>query len=143
MWVMGRLRQSALQSWLGFAVLVPLIIVSVHEFGIVGAAVSRAFVAMLSLPLMLYLTSRACPVTWLDLASVLWRPLLAGIVMVLALSLPASYPETLLLALGAKVGLGAFVYIGSLAALWYVSGKPDGIEATVLQYIGGAKRLLS
>jgi O-antigen/teichoic acid export membrane protein len=143
MWVMGRLRQSALQSWLGFVVLVPLIVISVHEYGIVGAAVSRALVAIFSLPLMLYLTSRACPVSYLDLASVLWRPLLAGILMVLALSVPVSYPATLVLALAAKVGLGAFVYIGTLAVLWYVCGKPDGVEATVLKYVGARKRLVS
>jgi O-antigen/teichoic acid export membrane protein len=143
MWVMGRLRQSALQSWLGFVVLVPLIVISVHEYGIVGAAVSRALVAIFSLPLMLYLTSRACPVSYLDLASVLWRPLLAGILMVLALSVPVSYPATLVLALAAKVGLGAFVYIGTLAVLWYVCGKPDGVEATVLKYVGATKRLVS
>jgi O-antigen/teichoic acid export membrane protein len=140
MWVMGRLRQSALQSWLGFVVLVPLIVISVHEYGIVGAAVSRALVAILSLPLMLYLTSRACPVRYQDLASVLWRPLLAGILMMVALAAPWSYPTTIVLAFAMKVALGAVVYIGALIAIWRISGRPDGIEATVLKYVAASRR---
>jgi len=142
MWVMGRLRQSALQSWLGFVVLVPLIVFSVHEYGIIGAAVSRALVAILSLPLMLYLTSRACPVGYRDLASVLWRPLLAGVLMVVVLAAISSYPETPVLALIAKVALGASIYAVALFILWRISGKPDGIEATILKYVA-ARRLVS
>jgi len=143
MWVMGKARQSALQSWLGFVLLVPLIVISVHEYGIVGAAVSRAFVAILMLPLMLYLTSRVCPVGCWDLASMLWRPLFAGILMALGLMLPLNYSDILLLALVAKVGLGAVIYIGSLFLLWLISGKPDGIEATVFKYVGTTKEIVS
>jgi O-antigen/teichoic acid export membrane protein len=143
MWVMGKPRLSALQSWLGFVLLVPLIVVSLHEYGIIGAAVSRALVAILMLPLMLYLTSRACPVAFLDLAAMLWRPLLAAIMMVLGLMLPWNYPAAPFVALVAKVGLGAVIYIGVLLLLWRISGKPDGVEATVLKYVGTTKRIVS
>jgi len=143
MWVMGKTRQSALQSWLGFILLVPLILISLREYGIIGAAVSRALVAIVMLPLMLYLTSRVCPVGFRDLVSALWRPMIAGMLMMLGLMLPLGYPDGALLALIVKVGLGATIYVGALLLLWLVSGKPDGIEAAALKYVRVGNRAAS
>jgi O-antigen/teichoic acid export membrane protein len=140
MWVMGKTRQSALQAWFELVLLVPLVVLAVHQYGIVGAAMSRALVSILMLPLMLYLTSRVCPVGFWQLASTLWRPLLAAILMALVLSVPFSYPAPRLLALVSKVGVGAIVYTCVLLLLWVCSGRPESVEATILRQIGLAKR---
>jgi O-antigen/teichoic acid export membrane protein len=132
MWVLGKARQTALQSWLQVVLLTPLLVLSIHEFGIVGAAVSRAIVAIMMFPLLMYFATRVCPITLRDLASTLWRPLLAGILMMLSLSMPVAYPSNLWLALAAKVALGGSVYISALLLTWALCGKPDGIEAAAI-----------
>jgi O-antigen/teichoic acid export membrane protein len=113
--------------------LVPLIIVAVRQHGIEGAAMSRAVVAVVILPLMLFLTSRASPLRFRDLAAALGRPLAAGLLMTLCLQVPLAYPGGLFLVLAAKVALGMTIYISALTALWLIAGRPDGIEAAILQ----------
>ena len=143
MWVMGNTQRTALLAWLQVVFLVPLIIFSIGEYGIVGAAMSRAIVAIVMLPLALYLTSRVCPISFRDLASALWRPLVAGVLMVAGLSLPFDYSTNLVLALVEKVAIGAFVNMSALLLLWLFSGKPDGIEAAVLRHVGMVKSAAS
>jgi O-antigen/teichoic acid export membrane protein len=133
MWVLGKTRQTALQSWLQVIVLVPLVVISIHEYGILGAAVSRATVAIFMFPLLMYFAARVCPVSLRDLASTLWRPLLAGVLMMLSLSAPLAYPSNVWLMLLAKVALGGSVYVGTLLVSWMLSGKPDSIEAAMIR----------
>jgi O-antigen/teichoic acid export membrane protein len=133
MWVLGKTRQTALQSWLQVIVLVPLVVLTIHEYGILGAAVSRAIVGILMFPLLMYFASRVCPVSLRDLASTLWRPLLAGVLMMLSLSAPLAYPSSVWLTLLAKVALGGSVYVGALLITWILSRKPDGVEAAVIR----------
>jgi O-antigen/teichoic acid export membrane protein len=140
MWVRGKTNISALQAWIEVVALVPLIVVAVGAYGVEGAAVSRMLVAAAVLPMMLYLASRVCDVRLRELTSVLWRPLAAGLLMVLVLEIPVSYPSFLVLALAAKVAIGAATYIGALMALWVVSGRPEGIEASVFRRFGVASK---
>ena len=133
MWVNGRTGVSATQAWVELAALVPLLLFMLPQYGVVGAALTRAVVAAALLPLMLYLTARVCPVSLGALARVLWRPLVASIVMTLALAAPVPLPHFVVLALALKVVAGAAIYAATLALLWLASGRPAGIEATLLR----------
>jgi O-antigen/teichoic acid export membrane protein len=132
-WVKGKTQFSALQSWIELVALAPLIIVAVRAQGLEGAALARTLVAVGMLPLMLYMTARTCPIGMLALAAAIWRPLLAGAVMLACLLLPLPYPHALALALAAKVALGAAVYAACVLVLWVASGRPDGVEAAIVQ----------
>ena len=132
MWVNGKTHVSAIQSWVELAGLVPLLIVAVRWRGIEGAAMSRAVIAAAVLPMMLWLLSRVCPISFADLVRALWRPLASGILMMICLgALPL--PESTLLSLIIKITLGALVYVLSLTALWWVSGQSQGIESAILE----------
>ncbi|MEZ5628534.1 MAG: oligosaccharide flippase family protein [Rhodocyclaceae bacterium] len=66
------------------------------------------------------------------LPAMLWRPAMAAGIMALALAylpLPAQIPT--LAALIVKSALGATVYAGVSLALWLLSGRPAGLEATL------------
>jgi lipopolysaccharide exporter len=129
-WVNGKTNISAIQSWVELAGLVPLLIVAVRWRGIEGAAMSRALIAVAMLPMMLWLVSRVCPISFVDLARALWRPLASGIVMTICLAVvPLGMPTVLSLAV--KIALGAIVYIVSMVALWWLSGRSKGLESAI------------
>lgn len=76
---------------------------------------------------------------------ILARPLLAGLAMLLALwLLPWPQGLPLLLAALLKVATGAAVYGAVLGLLWWVRGRRDGPEATLLEQLPGGlgRRLL-
>ena len=138
MWVQGRTDVSALQSWVELALLVPLLLVALRAFGVEGAALSRALIAAVILPLMLWLAARVCPLPFGQLVAALWRPLAAGIAMALLLHAPLPFPEGVVAALVAKVLVGGLFYAVVLACLWLLSGRPAGGEATLLRVARGA-----
>src|SRR5262249_721510 len=98
-WVNGKTQVSAIQAWLELVLLVPLILCSVDRYGIEAAAMSRAAVAALMLPLMFYLASRVCPITMRDLLAAVWRPLAAGAFMIGGMMLPWEYSTVFWMAL--------------------------------------------
>jgi O-antigen/teichoic acid export membrane protein len=131
-WVNGKTNVSAIQSWVELAGLVPLLIVAVRWRGIEGAAMSRVVIAAAVLPMMLWLVSRVCPISFGDLARALWRPLASGIVMTLCLAaLPVLEPVVLSLAV--KVAVGAMAYVAAMTVLWWLSGRSQGIESVVIE----------
>jgi lipopolysaccharide exporter len=141
LWVSGRTKFSAMQTWLELALLVPLVWFATKKFGVEGAAASRTVVSSTMVPLMLYLTARTGQVSVAQLVQALLRPLTAGIVMALVLAaLPLKSIGPIALVLAAKIALGAMVYVLVVVGLWLLQGRPLGFEATALQQI---KRLLA
>ena len=142
-WVIGKTQVSAIQAWLELVLLVPLILYSVDRYGIEAAAMSRAVVSAVMLPLMFYLASRVCPIRMRDLLAAVWRPLAAGAFMIGGMMLPWEYSTVLWMALATKIALGAALYVVGLVGLWLLSGRPPGIEAAMIRQLRfSAKRAL-
>ena len=134
LWVTGKTLLSAIQTWLELLVLIPVLTYATYTFGIEGAALARAGVAILFLPFMFYLVTRVCTVSFADLLAALWRPLIAGLVMLAGLIWsPYDFAEQHLLALISKIALGGFLYLTTLLLLWTAAGRPAGIEAETLK----------
>ena len=141
LWVSGRTKWTALQTWLELAALVPAAWFAVHEFGIVGAAAARTCVAITMVPIMMHISVRAGSVSYTDLIGAVWRPLLSGALMALtlyALVLPATMSPVAAFSIKVLLGMGAFPAI--LIILWWASGRPTGFEASAL---GKASALLA
>jgi len=134
-WVNGKTQVSAIQAWLELVLLVPLILYSVDRYGIEAAAMSRAVVSAVMLPLMFYLACRVCPIRMRDLLGAAWRPLAAGAFMIGGMMLPWEYSTVLWMALATKIALGAALYLVGLVGLWLLSGRPPGIEATMIRQL--------
>ena len=128
LWVSGKTRISAAQTWFELALVAPLTWFAVKGFGVEGAAAARAAVALLMVPLMMVLTARTGSVSFLQLAGALWRPLLAALAMSgLVLSVPLLLGSALL-TLVVKGALCFAIYPVVLGGLWVLAGRPPGFE---------------
>lgn len=133
---LGRLRLLAALPWIEVAVLIPLALVGAHYAGLVGVAMAKIGVALVSgLVLMIALT-QVSPVRWGQIASRLWRPIAAGVLMSLAVE--ASHHalfEQVLLSLISDIIVGAVTFLISASLLWLLAGRPAGAETALLHAI--------
>lgn len=135
--VLGHLRKNAIISWAQAIIVLSSAIPVYLHFGLIGVAMMTVMLSAVTLVYLLAMMSRACGVSMLAQFASFGGPMLGGMLMagaVLALPLALTAPDIVMLL--AKIGLGAVVY--SLLALlfWVISGKPDGLERTVLTKAG-------
>ena len=127
----------------GFFVLILLVALSllVPRLASLGAAWSVLCAATLATPAYLYQLRRSVGFQPLALALVVARPLLASIVMVLAIRSLVPPPEHVSDVLGntilllSAVALGVVVYVASLGVLWLASGRPGGVERSATERV--------
>jgi O-antigen/teichoic acid export membrane protein len=129
LWVTGRTRLTATQTWLDLSLLIPTAYFAVTAYGVEGAAIARLTVSLVVLPVMVHFVASACRISALKLYGDLWRPLLAGLTMSAVLSLLTpdvigSMPLTLAL----KILVGVALYPATLLLLWLLAGRPWGVE---------------
>ncbi|HAY29069.1 MAG TPA: lipopolysaccharide biosynthesis protein [Candidatus Accumulibacter sp.] len=145
LWVTGRTRLSAAQTWIELALLLPIVFVATRLNGIEGAAMARLGVSLLVLPVMLRFVSGACSIRIGKLYGAIWRPIVAGLLMslVLALITPAAL-GSVVLALALKIVAGTLIFPCALFLLWLAAGRPAGLEAQaaaiIASYLGAARR---
>lgn len=141
LWVSGKTKLSALQTWLELAVMVPLTWLAVRSHGVEGAAAARAGVSMGMVPVMMLLTARTGSVTFVRLLGALFRPLLAAVAMAFIVYLvPLALLGPAIAVLAAKFMLCLLLYPSVLMGLWALFGRPPGFEAMAL---GRIKALLA
>jgi O-antigen/teichoic acid export membrane protein len=134
LWVSGRTRISAFQTWLELALIAPLAWFAVLRFGVEGAAVARVVVVLAMVPLMMYLCSAIESVTFSRLLGAMWRPSLAAMAMVAAANVLTGAWSSALLVLVGKLAVCVLTFPVALLVLWLLSGKPDGLERVALGY---------
>lgn len=136
LWVSGKTKLSAVQSWLELAAILPLSIWAVQAHGAPGAAAARAAVAVAMVPVMMWLTAHSGSVPFRVLIACLWRPLAAALLMAAAV-LAAPWPTlgVPLLLLLLKAAACACLYVAALLMLWAASGRPKGFEASAVRMV--------
>ena len=135
LWVAGKTQISAAQSWLELAIIVPVSLWAVQRWGAEGVALARAVVALAMVPTMMILIARAGLISLGALASALWRPAVAALGMVALIgSLPARWIEPAFLRLLLECAACALVYPTLLLLCWWASGKPAGVERSMLSH---------
>ncbi|MDO9091393.1 MAG: lipopolysaccharide biosynthesis protein [Rubrivivax sp.] len=136
LWVAGKTNISAAQTWLELAIILPATLLAVQSYGAEGAAAARAGVSMLMVPIMMALTARYGSVSFVQLAGALARPLAAAVIMAAVVhSLPLDSVGPALLRLAAKGAVCTVLYPLLLLLLWRLSGRPPGVEATVVKLV--------
>ena len=134
----GHVQANAWRMVLFALVLLAASVWAVGWRGAEGAAMARFAVTLAFAPLMLGLAMHLLKIPARAMAAVLWRPILAalgmaGAVLLLHPHLPATVP----LRLAAEAAAGAAVYALLLAGLWWLAGRPDGAERTLLKNLPG------
>jgi O-antigen/teichoic acid export membrane protein len=137
LWVTGRTRLSAAQTWLELALLVPSAFLAARAHGIEGAAMARLAVSIVLMPVMLRFVSGACAIGLEKLYGAIWRPIAAGLAMSVMLTVitPAAV-GSIALALVLKILAGAMLFPCLLLLFWLAAGRPFGIELQAARAVG-------
>ena len=141
--VLGFYRFNAITGWMQAVLFVGGAIWAVQQAGTAGVAWVQAAVGIIAALTCMFWLVRLSPVRLLPLIGAIWRPLAASAVMIGAVmgvagaavasgSAALSGPVGLLLV---KMATGAVAYTVSALALWWVSGRPDGLERLVLAQV--------
>ncbi len=96
-------------------------------------ALTRMIVTIAFIPGVIMTVSRVLPVTPADMAARLWRPLAAAAVMSgVVLLVHDAAPPIPALRLMLDAASGAVTYAAVVLGLWLVSGRPEGLEAMLM-----------
>jgi len=135
---LGRPHLLVVVLGLTLAVLLPVLIYGVMHAGALGAAWAVTLSVLVMALLDIGISTRVLRLRLRRLLVPAWRPLLAVALMIAAVlevrlnwAAPERFQDWLLLLL-ASVAAGAVTYIGTVAALWFLAGRPDGAERHLL-----------
>lgn len=135
----NRPHVTAILSFVYMAYMIPTMLLIVPNFGAVGAAWALVGVNGLSLTIDYAVLFRLTNLTVLRFVTVVWRAVLAVILMAFCVKLALDYPFTpaiqnsTILHLAICVISGVATYVATLTGLWLISGRPPGAEAHVLR----------
>ncbi len=124
---------------------ITLCIISVYEFGLLGATFGIVAANFLDQCLVLYALKSRLDISLSVTFSQLWRPFLGCVAMAAAVlqigfstdGTPAG-TTTLITQLAAAVISGAVVYVATVAGIWVLAGSPQGAE---MDLVDAGKRL--
>lgn len=136
--VMGHSRLQAANTWIEFAVFLAAAALLVPSFGFIGLAYAR-LVAAVVIASAYFISGRLyAALRFGDYVKAIWRPavgvaLMAAVLLLLFTAVDSGSAPVRELSM--RIGVGAFVYIGWIAASWWSVGRPDGIERMVFDRI--------
>ena len=143
-----RERLFALTNLGYLVVLIPAILIVAHTTGTetvaLYVAVARAVATGLFMVGMLGVLVHVGAFSLGQLVDVLWRPLIACVVMAICVLSVGEVGLPQIVSLGIHVGVGVAAFSITLVLLWIISGRPSGTEAAIFSlvadYIGIARR---
>ena len=131
-------------QWLRLGVLaVVLFPVAYFTRELVLVAIARFAVTCAITPTLHMVVGRHTGIRLREFGATLWRPFAAGAVMALVVwSINQVLPFTGPVRLGLDIVLGAIVYVGTLLALWNISGRPSSAERDVIALVERGRAVL-
>jgi O-antigen/teichoic acid export membrane protein len=136
---MDQTRQLAWRSFVQFSVKLPCVIAGALLFGFMGVIAARVVSETVSAIYCMMIARRLLGLSVARQLLGCGRSVLATLVMAIVLNLYAAlpsfgvFPLMLVLTLALSGTLAATTYCATLLALWFVAGKPPGIETTALR----------
>ncbi len=154
---MGRTRTLFFRDCVALLIRMPAVIFGLVYYGLIGLLVARAIAAALIGAINLLLARRLIGIQFARQIGGVLRPMIAGALMVGAVTLlDQNYTALGLQSIGPIVvgqgtlgdlfllvilsASGALVYGLSLLSLWLVWGRPEGPERKILDMAGGMRR---
>lgn len=143
---LGRPRIATALLAIKVAITLPAMAFGGFNYGLMGIVWAELLTAVAFLPISLWTLRSTTHVALRDIAERVWRPLVAGTLMYLAVSAYVhgrgdnfpEMPDFLLLA--TAVMLGGVLYVGTVALLWVASRRPEGAETTLRGILQSAIR---
>ena len=130
----GHEKSAAVLAWVRLGITIPILWVGLEIDGAMGLAQATMLAPTACLPFIYKAVQHAVSISLGALAGLMWRPLLAAVVMYLAVkTLHVGDLDWAILRLAADVLVGGCVYVIVTMALWAISGRPDNsAERTAL-----------
>lgn len=138
---MGKPKANTMLSASLLAVSLPVVIWASLQYGMLGAAYAHFVAALLGYAGIVFVFRRVVGISVRQLASVIWRPLLAscGMAVMLnageAFAIDQRWPWSDFIALVFFVSFGAVCYAVLLLFLWAAMGHPNGVELSLLKLV--------
>ena len=131
----GREHLASLLYWIRLAMLVPVMFYFGTYHGVMEMVMAATVAMVLMLPAALHITLRHLVLGGRQLLLGISRPVLAVLCMLAVLTLLPVVPPPGPLALLWQVLVGALSYGGGLLLSWYLVGRPEGVEASVVEML--------
>jgi len=125
----GREQKAAILAWVRLMVTVPILLAGLAYGGVIGLAKATIIAPLVYLPLIYMETRQAVNLPISTIGGLVWRPMLGGVMMYIAVKL--LHPEGLewaTLRLACDIAIGASVYGATIFILWLLSRRPQGAE---------------
>jgi O-antigen/teichoic acid export membrane protein len=131
----GRMRRLTLLVYAQLAAYAPVLLLVAFSRNTTAMALARALVALAVAPFLFRALTMVSAVDSRGLGGVLWRPLVASLIMAGAVAAASrTFPHPNIAALAAQVAAGIAAYSIAAALLWLLSGRPPGAERSVLRW---------
>jgi len=141
--VLKKEKIVAAMAWLNAIVFLSLAYFTLTHHDLMTMIIVKVIVAIGFAILGMFMVMRIVGVERSSVVSSIYRPILAGAVMVLTVSSVLSDVALgIAFILGLKIVLGAVTYTSVLLTLWWLKGKPDGFESFVIELLSRLARQL-
>jgi O-antigen/teichoic acid export membrane protein len=133
----GRERLTALLPLANAVLMVPVLWIAGHKFGIEGVAAAKAAMAIVFVLTLAVGSTRNSFLSMSDLGRSLWPQFCACLAMIAAVkTLQAVQPGVpAWLGLGRDVTVGGIVYIAATLVLWWLRGRPEGVVRDAMRRV--------
>jgi len=131
----GHTREQSHIVWIEFAAFALLALALVPQLHLLGLVWARIGGSVVNGWLTTTRASQLCGLPVLSVAGALWRPLLGAVGMALAVVGVVGHFSSLAAQLAAGITAGASIYGLWTLVTWQLSGRPEGLESTVLDFL--------
>ena len=136
LFVMRKGKLAAIYAWLQFVAVAITLSLAANLGGVQEIAMARTMLMIAFLPITFCYLKSACPISWAQMAGVLWRPLAASLIMLVAVRVlhveSVSHP---LATLALDVLLGVITYSTTMSVFWLLAGRPQGVEQQIFDHL--------
>lgn len=133
--VAGHVKVQTKIVWMEFAVFAALAVLLVEPMGLVGLMLARLAAGLFHSGYMAAQTSHHMELPLVSILKCYSRPLSGALLMYALLAHTGAWSTHVFLDLGLKVSSGVAFYSVWILLTWRLSGRPQGIEATALDFL--------
>ncbi len=133
---LGEIRWLALLNWSYLALLIPALYFTAYHADIKEIAMARTILFSGFGFILMHKTIHKLPINPNDIVRIIWRPITAGIAMSFIIKL--THLESInynIITLLLDICVGTIIYLIAVILLWFISGRPKGAEATIIEFI--------
>ncbi|MEM7501096.1 MAG: oligosaccharide flippase family protein [Pseudomonadota bacterium] len=133
-------RLSASLLWARLAILAPMAYFAGQAAGAEGVAKAVVAATVLAIPLAIVALTWSKVISLLQILRALWRPVIAVLIMAVAISyLHVADVKLAIVRLALDAAVGGTVYFGAVVLLWLIAGRPEGPESAIVGKLTKAK----